>query len=200
LKNEGKKALGFSRDYVINNINDNRKARVIKAIEFGPDNWLRVVGAIIIALFFLITFSMWRSEGAIWMVLIILLLAYGFFFRGDDKRKGGITGFLFDSVSGVISGLIAVVVGFFTAVFGFIQETLLGAADVGGGILGFVIDLIKGIWADIVAFGTDIVMLGVGLITDLFGIVRSILTDLGSTQRQALQYQYQTQQCQPRFP
>lgn len=179
LKNQGKRVLGFGRDFVGNTLSDTKKSRTIKAIEFGAFNWLRVLGAIAITLVFLIVFSAWRSEAGLWVVLLIFLLAYGFFFRGDDKRKGGVTGFLFDGSMGIITAIIAVVTGFFTGVFEFFKDLFLGATDTGTGLIGWVIDIVKDLWGDIVTFGTEIVMMGVGLGKDLFEIGKTIITDIG---------------------
>ena len=179
IKNESKKALGFSRSYITGTLDDNRKKRIVKAIEFGPDNWLRVAGVIIVVLFFLFTFSLWRSEGALWVLLIIALLVYGFFFRGDEKRSGGVTGFLFNGLMGIITAIIGVVTGFFTGVFEFFKDLFLGATDTGTGLVGWMIDVIKGLWGDIVAFGTEIILMGVGLGKDLFEIGKTISIDIG---------------------
>lgn len=178
LKNKSKQVFGTGRNIVSNTLSNTRQSSIVKTVEFGAFNWLRVFGAIMIALFFLIIFSAWHSESGIWVVLFIFLLAYGFFFRGDEKRSGGITGFLFNGFLGIITTLFAVVTGFFTAVFEIIKDIFIGATDTGGGLIGWIIDLVKDIGSDVVSFATEITLMIVGIVKELFEMIRDICVDI----------------------
>lgn len=178
LKNKSKQALGAGRDFVAGSLADTRKSRTMQAVEFGLFNWLRVLGVIIITMFFLVIFSAWKSESGLWIVLLVFFLAYGLFFRGDEKRNGGVTGFLFNGLLGIFSALFAIVTGFFTGVVEILKNIFLGVADTGEGLVGWMLGIIKEVWMDMIALLVDILEMIKELIFDLFFTAREIVTEI----------------------
>lgn len=88
LIGEIKLGLNFLRDYFKDKSEDDAKKRKFAIIEYGPFNGLKLLGVIILLLWFFITFSLWRFETTLWVTLFLGIFLYDIIFQ-----KGWITPF-----------------------------------------------------------------------------------------------------------
>ncbi len=79
IKSEILLGINWLRKYFKDKSDDNKKARIVSMIEFGPFNGLRLLVAVIITLVCLFSFSLYRSETTFWVLVFIFLFSYDFF-------------------------------------------------------------------------------------------------------------------------
>jgi hypothetical protein len=175
LKNEGKKALGFSRGYVSDFVKDQKKTKIVKAIEYGPFNGLRLLLVIMGTISMVILFSLWRTEGSFWVALLIFLLLYGFVFKSVDGHNSGITGSILGFFGDVLAALIDIITGFGVAFFESLKELVIDIA-------GWLWQIVKDISVDFLDLIKDFFLMmkeiGVGILTDIGVMMKDIATDV----------------------
>lgn len=186
IKNEGKKALGFSRGYVSGYVADRRKTTIVNALEFGPFNGLRLLAVIAITLFFLVSFSLWKTEGSLWVVLIIFLLAYGLIFRNVEKQNTGIGATIFGFFFGIIVAGVDIIKSITVSIFEIGKEIVVDTAlwlwQFTQEIFVDVLDLAKDLLMNAGEITKDITLetweLAKSIITDGFTMIWEIITDI----------------------
>ena len=80
IKSEIFKGIGWLRKYFKDKSDDNKKDRIVKLLEFGPFNGLKLLVVVIITLIFLFSFSLYRSEATFWVLFFIFIVCYDLFF------------------------------------------------------------------------------------------------------------------------
>ncbi len=135
IRSQGGKILSVGKNLTASTFSDTKESQIIKILEFGLFNWMRVFGVVIGIIFFLVIFTPRFSEGTFWLVFFLALLLYGFLFRNVEKRSGGIAGFFFTLTTDVIMSFFVI------------------ATD----ILNIIIDIVKDITEEIVELAKDLI-------------------------------------------
>ncbi len=186
IKNEGKKALGFSRGYVSGYVADRKKTTIVKALEFGPFNGLRLLAVIAITLFFLVSFSLWKTEGSLWVVLIIFLIVYGLLFRNVEKENTEIAATIFGFFFGIIIAGVDIIKSIAVSIFEIGKDIVFDTAlwlwqftqEISMDILDLVKDLLMSAGEIIKDSTLEIWELAKSITTDGFTMIWEIITDI----------------------
>lgn len=189
LLGEIKIGLNFLRDYFKDKAEDDAKSRKFAIIEYGPFNGLKLLGVVVLLLWFFITFSLWRFETTLWVTLFLGILLYDIIFQkqwttpffigvGTVLWNWGkdfivwLYGFGLATITDLGLWVWEVVKSLASYLYDIAKEIAVGIIDIALDILGFAkdtaISLVTAIVGGIAELAKDIV---VGLFTTIGEIV-----------------------------
>jgi hypothetical protein len=139
-----------------------KKKTIMSALEFGPENGLKLLGVIVAIIILAIFFSLLHSESGMWILLFIFIILYDLVFS-----KGWIVPTILDILRSTLEILLDIGKGIVTVMIDIGMTIGIDLFNFGKELVMEGFDFLRG-------FGTDILLIGV----DIIGIAREIVTDI----------------------